>query len=99
MFFAITLNYKWKCETVDVKAAFLQGKSTERDVFVMQPFEAKEDGVIWKLEKVVYGLDDASRNWYFSVKEELFKKIGCEQSKLDKSMFRWYEDGNLQGLS
>ena len=67
----------------------MQGKSIERDVLVMPPFEAKEDDVIWKLEKVVYGLDDASRNWYFSVKEELLK-VGCEQSKLDKSLFRWY---------
>ena len=64
----------------------------------MPPFEAKEDGVISKLEKAVYGLNDASRNWYFTVKEELLK-IGCEQSKIDKSLFRWYEDGKLQGLS
>ena len=97
VFFAITSNYKWTCETVDVKAAFLQGKTIERDVFVMPPFEAKEDGVIWKLEKVVYGLDDASRNWYFSVKQELLK-IRCEQSELDKSLCRWYEDGKLKGL-
>ena len=73
VFFAITTNCKWKCETVDVKAAFLQGKSIERDVFVVQPSEVKEDGVIWKLKKVVHGLDDASRNWCFSVKEELLK--------------------------
>ena len=45
----------------------------------------------------MYGFDDASRNWYFSVKEELLK-IGCEQSKVGKSLFRWYEDGKLQGL-
>ena len=47
----------------------------------------------------MYGLNDTSINWYFSIKEEMLK-IGCEQSKLDKSMFRWYmyEDGKLQGL-
>ena len=65
VFFAITSNYKCKCETVDDKAAFLQGKRIERDVFVMPRFEAKKGSVIWKLEKVVCGLGDASRNWYF----------------------------------
>ena len=96
VFFATTSNYKWKCETVDVKATFLQGKRIERDVFVMSPFEVKEDGVIWKLEKVVYGLD-ASTNWHFSVTEESLN-IGCEQSKLGRPMIKWYEDGKLQGL-
>ena len=34
----------------------------------------------------------------FSVKEKMLK-MGCEQSKLGKSMLRWYKDGKLQGLS
>ena len=97
VFFAVTANNKWKCETIDVKAAFLQGKKIERDIFVMPPPDAREIGIIWKLEKVVYGLDDASRNWYFSVKETLLELV-CLQSKLDKSLFRWYEGEILQGI-
>ena len=49
--------------------------------------EIKEYDVIWKLNKAVYGLDDASQNWYFSVKDDL-SRLGCKQSELDKGLFR-----------
>ena len=62
-----------------------------------QKQKIKKDGIIWKLNKVVYGLCDASRQWYFSVKEELCK-LGCKQSQMDKAMFRWYNQGHLEGL-
>ena len=41
--FAVIANEGWKRETIDIKAAFLQGRRIERDVFV---------------EKAAYGLDD-----------------------------------------
>ncbi len=31
---------------------------------------ATDDTVVWKLKKCVYGLVDASRNWFLSVKKE-----------------------------
>ena len=49
-------------------------------------------------KKTVYGLDDASREWYFSVKDLLLKN-DCKQSSLDKALFRWYnKKGQLEGL-
>ena len=33
---------KWKCQAIDVKAAFLQSKPTEREVYVIPPQEANE---------------------------------------------------------
>ena len=94
---SIAASEGWKCEIIDIKAAFLQGRKLERDVFLIPPVEIKEDGVIWKLNKAAYGLEDASRNWYFSVKDEL-TKLGCKQSELDKALFRWYNNGKLEGI-
>ena len=60
--------------------------------------EARQDGIIWKLRKAVYRLDDASREWYFSVKDLLLKN-DCKQSSLDEALFRWYnKKGQLEGL-
>ena len=40
-------------------------------------------------KKTVYGLGDASREWYFGVKD-LFLKNDCKQLSLVKALFRWY---------
>ena len=97
MVMAVVASEGWKCETIDIKAAFLQGRKIDRDVYLVPPAEIKQEGVIWKLNKAAYGLEDASRNWYFSVKEELVK-LGCKQSELDKALFRWYNNGMLEGI-
>ena len=94
---AIAANENWDLQTIDIKAAFLQGNNVDRDIFVTPPKEMKEEGVIWKLNKVAYGLNDASRNWYFSVKDELLR-LKMKQSKLDNALFRYYRDEHLEGL-
>ena len=55
---------------MDLKTVFLQGKSIERDVFIKPPKEANTNK-LWKLNTTVYGLCDAPREWYLSVKKEL----------------------------
>ena len=45
----------------------------------------------------MYGLVDASRNWFLSVKKEL-GRLKCEQSKLDPALFYWHKDNKLEGL-
>ena len=94
---ALAANENWKLQTIDIKAAFLQGKSLKREIYVIPPKEARKDGIIWQLNKVAYGLGDASRNWYMSVKDELLK-LGMKQSNLDNALFRWYNQGKLEGI-
>ena len=53
--------------------------------------------ILWKLRKVVYGLNDASRIWFFTVRKELLSS-NCIQSTIDKAIFRWYENSKLAGL-
>ena len=62
------------------------GKETERDIYVKPPAEAKKEGIIWRLNKVAYGLCHA---------KELCK-LECKQSQLDKALFRWYV--NVEGV-
>ena len=79
-----------------MKSAFLQGKHIDRDIFLKPPCEA-ETNKIWKLNKTIYGLCDASRSWYLRVKEVL-EEAGMLMCKYDQSMFSWFENDTLQGL-
>ena len=58
-------------ETVDIEAAFLQSHTINHNVYILPLPEARQDGIIWKLKKTVYGLNDASHVWYSSVKDLL----------------------------
>ena len=40
LLFALTSSCNWRINTLDIKSAFLQGKSIERDVFIKPPKEA-----------------------------------------------------------
>ena len=73
---AISGTLNRQCQTTDIKAAFLQGTDIQRDIYVKPPKEANCPNSLWKLKKVVYGLNDAARNWFFSVKNEL-GRLGC----------------------
>lgn len=74
---AVAKSKGWQCEATEIKAAFIQGRNIDLDEYVVPP---AEDDMIWKLNKMAYGLDDATRNWYLSVKEEL-NKLGCKLGK------------------
>lgn len=94
----ITCLKGWIIKTTDIRSAFLQGKMLERDVYIKPPVEAKiEDGKIWKLKKCLYGLSDASRQFYMSVREVLLQ-IGCKQSICDHSFFYFEREGTLEGV-
>lgn len=60
MIMAVVSQNKWQLNSIDIKAAFLQGKTLERDIYIRPPQEAQSKGTVWKLKKCVYGLTDAS---------------------------------------
>ena len=37
------------------------------------PAERKKENVIWKLQKSVYGMNDAGRKWFLKVEDTLTK--------------------------
>ena len=57
---ALSANFHFKLASVDIRAAFLQSKVLDRDVFVEPPSDIKKQGIIWTLNKPLYSWDDAN---------------------------------------
>ena len=89
IFAAIAAKEGWEIKTCDVTAAFLQGVSIERDVFILPPPERRVPGVLWRLKKPVYGLVDAPRGWHKALDGE-FMHTGCTKCLLDPAMYLYY---------
>ena len=88
---------RWPIETVDVKSAFLQGTKLERLVYVKPPKESNSINKLWLLNKCLYGLRDASRQWYTRV-EGVLLRLGFEKCTYDSGLFFLMKDGKLEAL-
>ena len=94
----IVSHQGWTMRSTDIKSAFLQSKEMTRQVYVEPPKEANNDDYVWKLKKCLYGLTDASRQFYLSVCDELFR-LGVKRSSLDSSLFYMHDNkGALLGI-
>ena len=89
--------FGWVIQAVDVASAFLQGNRLDRLVYVKPPVEANEDGKLWKLLKCLYGLKDASRQWYSKVETRLLA-LNFKKSKYDPGFFYLIHGGKLIGM-
>ena len=98
IFLALAANEELEIKNMDVKSAFLQGTPLDRNVFMEPPVEFKKEGIVWKLKKTVYGLYDASRSWYFAVKDQL-KKFGMKSVSGDDAFFTMNRNGKLYGMT
>ena len=96
LIFCIAATEKWSVKILDIKSAFLQGQPIQRDVFLKPPKEAGETG-IWKLKKTIYGLSDASRQWYLTVKNCL-ETCESKMSLYDEALFYYTDNGTLKGI-
>ena len=86
----IAVSKQWIIQSTDIKSAFLQSQPMNREVFIIPPIEAKsQPGYIWKLKRCLYGLNDAAKQFYNSVKHELLE-LGCKSSTLDPSLFYFF---------
>src|SRR6201990_1506556 len=87
---------EWKCNSIDIKTAYLQGDRIKRKVWVIPPKEAKEKG-LWELKKTVYGLKDAARVWFNKV-VSIITELGGVKSKLEPALFVWKKEGKMIGI-
>ena len=96
---SVLAQNKWKLNSMDIKTAFLQGQPIDRDVYIKPPVEARVcSNKVWKLDKCVYGLSDASLNWYCRVKS-LLLELGASVSKVDPAVFYWIDShGDVYGV-
>jgi len=72
----IAASLKWKVRTMDVSAAFLQGRTIDRIVHVEPPKKVKKQGRVWRLQKGLYGLREVSRLWSEELSAYLATKGG-----------------------
>ena len=93
---AIITTNSWDIKSMDISTAFLQGRPIKRTIYIKPPKEAKTKK-IWHLRKCVYGLNDANREWYLRIKNELTDN-GCTASSLDHGLFVWYHENELGGI-
>ena len=94
---ALTASKKWSINSIDIKTAFLQGRVFDREVYLKPPREANTKK-LWKLNKCVYGLKDASRQWYLTLKEEILKAGGKVSTHEPGLFFCHNKEGNMSGL-
>ena len=91
MVLAVIAEKEWQPHSIDVKTAFLQGDTMEREVYLKPPKEAGRYGKVWRLNKCVYGLSDASLKWYHRVRKFFLQTKG-KVSKVDPAVFFWHDD-------
>ncbi|KAD6120258.1 hypothetical protein E3N88_11529 [Mikania micrantha] len=88
---------------MDVKTAFLNGDLYE-DVFMKQPEGFMPEGqehLVCKLKKSIYGLKQASRQWYLKF-DEVMKKHGflknqCPKTEAEKAQMRMIPYASVVG--
>ena len=98
LFFALAANEGFKLRSVDIRAAFLQAKNLEREIFLQPPKDVQKEGTIWRLKKPLYGLNDASRKFWLKIKE-VFKNFGLKKLVGDEALYyKHNENGDLIGL-
>ena len=97
-FFTVAANEDFELWKIEIRAAFLQDKQLDRDVFLKPLKDIKKEKNIWKLKKPLYGLNDSSRKFWLRVKS-IFKELGFR--KLDGYEAAYYKmnvKGNLAGI-
>ena len=97
VFLAVAANEKFQIKCSDVRSAFLQSNTIQRDVFIDPPPQRKKPGYVWKLKRPCYGLDDASRQWFQSFKNTLIS-LEMTQSKREACLFYLVINQKLHGL-
>ena len=94
--FAIAAQMGWECVMADITSAFLQSDTIERELYVQPPKDVVEPGVIWRLKKPMYGLEDASLQWYKTLSNKLIE-LGCVRLTTDPATFYWRNEKDQLG--
>ena len=97
LFTAVAANEGFKVLSIDIRAAFLQSKELKREVFLVPPKDILKPGILWKLRKPLYGLNDASRRFWLRVKE-VFGNEDMKTLPGDEAFYYKHVGDNLVGM-
>lgn len=75
IFFAMAAKQRFILRSKDISAIFLYGKYLDIEVILEPPKDVKKEGMMSKLRKPLYCLNDASSNYLLNV-NEVFADIG-----------------------
>lgn len=100
---SLVASFNWSLAQMDVNNAFLNGELFE-EVYMSLPLgyynDLKETSTVplaCKLNKSIYGLKQASRQWFFKLSSVLLSS-GFTQSKADYSLFTKGKGSNFVAL-
>ena len=85
---ALVAHFDMELHQMDVKIAFLNGDLNE-EVYMMQPegFVANDSGtLVCRLKKSIYGLKQASRQWYLKF-HSVVASYGFVENKVDQCIY------------
>ncbi|KAI5354743.1 hypothetical protein L3X38_007638 [Prunus dulcis] len=93
---ALVAHFDLHLHQMDVKTAFLNGELIE-EIYMKQPdgFASKgEENLVCKLQKSIYGLKQASRQWYLKF-DEVVKSQGFIDNPLDECIYMKFNGRNF----
>lgn len=82
---SLAAQYDLEIEQMDAVSAFLQGEVNE-EIYIKQPVEFRNGDKVCRLNKAMYGLKQASRQWNLKFDAAL-KAIGFHQSNVDPCVY------------
>ena len=86
---ALVAHFDLELQQMDVKTAFLNG-DLEEEVYMKQPegfSSSVGEHLVCKLRKSIYGLKQASRQWYFKF-HEVISSFGFVENPMDQCIYQ-----------
>ncbi|KAL4340139.1 hypothetical protein GQ457_08G024220 [Hibiscus cannabinus] len=86
---ALVAQFDLELQQMDVKTAFLNG-DLEEEVYMKQPegfFSSDGENLVCKLKKSIYGLKQASRQWYLKF-HEVISSFGFVENIMDQCIYQ-----------
>lgn len=94
---ALAAKFNLEIEQMDAVTAFLQG-DLDDEVYVLQPKEFRQGTQVCRLNKAIYGLKQASRQWNKKL-DATIKEVGLKQSKVDPCIYHRVQSGKMLFLA